>query len=281
MSTIYVRFDIDTIVCIEQGVPRLLDLAEKLGVRFTFFANFGRSIDRREMLFRDRRRVLLNTMGGSTKLSVIRKLGWLGLSRTLLLNPLICGSHLSLIRQAMEAGHEVGLHGGMNHGTWQRLGHDAPEAQFSTWLEEVMPLYTQVASTPGGFASPGGAGNRELYRVLRKRQFSYVSDVMNDKATGYWYEDSGLPHVPITGHVNLVPLIENARANGRSETDILQSLRSWPQRVTFCSYYAHPLWEGFRDIALQRRIFNAWLEDGHTIVPYREALKNGSSISRQ
>ena len=42
------RFDVDTLKCIKYGVPKLVNISEKNNVSFTFFMNFGKSIDRKE-----------------------------------------------------------------------------------------------------------------------------------------------------------------------------------------------------------------------------------------
>ena len=39
------RFDADTHVCVSVGIPRLVELGNRLGARFTFFVNMGRAFD--------------------------------------------------------------------------------------------------------------------------------------------------------------------------------------------------------------------------------------------
>lgn len=44
MSYVVFRFDIDSHVCMKQGVPMLLDISKKHDVQFTFFLNAGRAV---------------------------------------------------------------------------------------------------------------------------------------------------------------------------------------------------------------------------------------------
>ena len=41
---ITIRFDIDTITCLEQGVPELLSIAKEEDIRFSFFVNMGKAV---------------------------------------------------------------------------------------------------------------------------------------------------------------------------------------------------------------------------------------------
>ena len=50
MKTVSFRFDIDTLTCIKSGVPKLIEISKKHNIEFTFFINFGKSINRKEVL---------------------------------------------------------------------------------------------------------------------------------------------------------------------------------------------------------------------------------------
>ena len=55
------RFDVDTLKCIKYGVPKLVNISEKNNVSFTFFMNFGKSIDRKEA-FKNKSKSFDNTL---------------------------------------------------------------------------------------------------------------------------------------------------------------------------------------------------------------------------
>ena len=52
MKTVTFRFDVDTLTCIKSGIPKLINISNKHNVEFTFFMNFGKSIDRKEVVKR-------------------------------------------------------------------------------------------------------------------------------------------------------------------------------------------------------------------------------------
>lgn len=267
---IYVRFDIDTITCMEQGVPRLLELAERLGVGFTFFVNLGRSIDRNEVFYRSASRTVDNVRGGSKKISVLKKLGVMDTLRTLLFNPEVGSRRHDLLRQLVTSGHELGLHGGGNHGTWQRTGSDADSSKFEAWLMEKLSEYRSLIPQGGGFASPGAAANDQLYPVLQHEGFTYSSDDFSVREI--YQRHNGLWELPVTAHFDTVPCIEHYRAAGCGDGEIEERLMTWARETPLRTFYGHPVWEGYRDQRLFEHILRKWLDNGFHIRPYGEAL---------
>lgn len=270
MKPIYVRFDIDTITCMDQGVPRLLDLAARLDVGFTFFVNLGRSIDRNEVLYRSASRTVDNVRGGTKKISVLKKLGVLDTLRTLVFNPEVGSRRHDLLRQLLESGHELGLHGGGNHGTWQRTGGGADGARFGCWVQEKLTEYRRHVPLGGGFASPGAAANDELYPVLQKQGFAYSSDDFGSREI--YQRSNGLWEVPVTAHFETVPFIEHFRAAGHDAGEVVAKMVKWASENHLRTFYGHPVWEGFRDQRLFERILKTWIDQGFQIRPYGEAL---------
>ena len=107
-----IRFDIDTSVCLHTGVPSLLELAKQCGVQFTFFVNMGRAVDFGTIITRREQDV-----ARADRLPAREKLGIAGLMQTVLLNPQVGLSGIPVLEQLISLGHELGLHGGRNHGT--------------------------------------------------------------------------------------------------------------------------------------------------------------------
>ncbi|MBV8632979.1 MAG: hypothetical protein JO002_00670, partial [Burkholderiaceae bacterium] len=98
-------------------MPRLLELGRRTGARFTFFVNYGRSIDRWQTFVGSAGRTVENASGGHRKMPVAAKLGMRDVARTILFNPRVGARHADVLRRARDEGHEIGLHGGLNHGT--------------------------------------------------------------------------------------------------------------------------------------------------------------------
>ena len=94
-GTFAFRLDVDSVVCLEKGVPNLLRLGERHGVRFTFFVNMGYSFSWRHTIaqvLRKRKAKGRDPGEGDPdepyKLPASRKLGRSGTLRTVLLEVL-------------------------------------------------------------------------------------------------------------------------------------------------------------------------------------------------
>lgn len=268
---VYIRFDIDTITCMEQGVPRLLALGEELGVNFSFFVNFGRSIDPRLIIFRKPAKAYQNVKGTCSKLGAIQKLGLKDVLRTALFNPKVGAKMIGTLENAVLQGHEIGLHGGNNHATWQQTALEVSEEKIGQWLDSVLPIYRKLVLSGGGFASPGFVHPAALEKLLIERGFSYFSDEMAD-AEGTIDGNQHMKRIPVTGHALGVPIIESMRASGCDDDMIIELLDRWVSTPGLKTFYAHPVWEGYRDLELFRIFLNRLLDSGYAIAPYREAM---------
>ena len=155
------RFDVDSVTCLEKGVPALLRLGDLHGVRFTFFVNMGRSFSWRYTLGR----MLRRPRGGATasasagpsephKLSAAVKLGRMGVARTVALNPRLGRRYRSTLDLLHREGHELGLHGGSDHAAWQ-YGLDELKAD---GLERLVRMaftdFRDRYGLPGGSRAP-------------------------------------------------------------------------------------------------------------------------------
>jgi len=243
---IYLRFDIDTVACIGRGVPRLRELARKHGCRFTFFVNMGRSVDLRESLLGSPGRTLENVSGTTAKVSAWRKLGVWDFARTLLLNPRVGSRHRDELHRLQDEGHELALHGGDNHGTWQRLGHAASRATFERWLLPTHERFAEEFGAPAGFGSPGANANPALYPLLRELGYRYASDRMAPDPVSL--DASGLAHIPVHGQVDEVPLIEHLCAKGLPREAVVAETVRACESFALKTLVGHPVWEGYRAI---------------------------------
>ena len=116
-GTFAFRLDVDSIICLEQGIPNLLRLGERHSVRFTFFVNMGRSFSWRHTTASVLRRRRSDGRGRAGwngfaramhKLPVTRKLGRGGTLRTVLLNPRLGRRYRSALDLLHREGHELG-----------------------------------------------------------------------------------------------------------------------------------------------------------------------------
>src|SRR5690554_456607 len=159
------------------GVESLLALARKKGVRFTFFANMGRAICYRSSLQK-----LIRISSGfedniAPKLSSMDKLGLKGLLVTLAFNPRVGNRYPDILMRIVNEGHDLGLHGGKNHGDWH---HNAGQWGAAKVKEEVEWGVSAIKSIglpkPVMFASPGFTTPRNITHILSDLGFIVLAD---------------------------------------------------------------------------------------------------------
>jgi peptidoglycan/xylan/chitin deacetylase (PgdA/CDA1 family) len=280
-KTIFIRFDIDTVTCMEKGVPLLLHLARVLGIKFTFFVNYGKSIDHGEILLRTFGRTLKNVTGSGCKISILRKLGITDTVRTFLLNPCVGESRDEYIHRMLDEGHEVGLHGGHNHSIWQRRAHSAAREEIENWLLHTHEKFRNRFGLPAGFASPGGNGSPHAYQILKDLGYRYVSDTMKEKDTLPSFEQHGLLQIPVNGQIDQIPLMEHFRAKGLPEEVIVENALQHIKECPVKTLVAHPVWEGYRDIALFKKMVVRLLQEGYGFACFKDIYDHVTQASPQ
>ncbi len=256
-GTFAFRLDVDSLVCIERGIPKLLDLGERHGVRFTFFVNMGRSFSWRHTTANALRRRRWNGRGraGGTdsqepyKLPVTRKLGRGGTLRTALFNPRLGRTYRSALDLLHREGHELGLHGGSDHPAWQyrldELGDDGLERLFRPAFEEFRDRYGR----PRGFASPGFRHNRAVLDLLDDEGFEYASDMAGEVPFRPERRGGTSRHAHFQVPVNVigerrVPVIEQGLARGHRDDRIVRDALDRIRARPFALMYGHPYVEG-------------------------------------
>mgnify|MGYP000176166438 FL=1 len=234
------RFDIDTIADIKSGVPSLLELADKENIPFSFYVNPGRAVDYREILRNTRNQ----NQNKEAKLSNFQKLGaWYWL-KTIFLNPEIGKRHESILQSVLKQGHELGLHGGTNHGTWQRSSQ--VENNLHTLLTPAMEWFENKFGIPAGFTSPGFRKIETAYPLLKKWGVRYISDTidLHYKSQPSLLQENNITDIPCIATRNGIPLLENAFAQGEDlNTTIENFVKDISNRQWFI-LYGHPSFEG-------------------------------------
>lgn len=273
MTAVGFRFDIDTHVCLQQGVPALLDLAEELGVAFTFFINMGRAVDQGHVLSHQVSRSRAMTVSAA-KLPPRRKLGLTGYTIAALLNPAVGQSSPRRLRAIIDAGHELGLHGGRNHGTWQYAADGWSRQRLASEVDWGIEAFEAAAGRrPLGFASPGWNHPSGLLEILKEQGFRYVADEHGtERGSLQWATE--LPHqtplatVPtdLTGEPGGVGYFEHRVALGESPEAIVEHARTTvAQAPSLAIVYDHPSFAGKAALPLIRASIQAIRDDGHQI----------------
>ena len=176
-ATVGLRVDVDTRRGLDEGVPRLLELFRRLGVRASFFVTMGPDHSGRAI-----RRVLRPSFlvkmwrTNPFKLYGLRTL----LSGTLMPARLVGAEAPAMLRQILDAGHEVAPHG-WDHVGWQdrihRLDHVAIRADLDLAARSFLAA---VGVAPAATAAPGWRTSPVALTVQEGRGFLYASDTRGD-----------------------------------------------------------------------------------------------------
>ena len=274
-GSLSIRFDVDTPSCAREGLPALLRISRETGARFTFFVNVGRAVDRaalaREAFARRGR-----PAHAKRRIGTLRKLGGRGIMRALILNRPVASEYGDLLRQAVAEGHEVGLHGGTNHGTWMRQAPKWPRARLASELEWSMGALAKLGITRyAGFSSPGWQGSPFLDPLLMEYGIRYRADRHGPSAYPIVDRSGVLPTIgtDLTGEPGGVGYFEHCAALHVQPAELRRHLRIILQtrhepHVT----YDHPCFGGLSGQHFLRATIAAARDCCLPIIPMAELI---------
>lgn len=261
------RFDADTHACVSRGIPRLVELAEALGVKFTFFVNMGRAFDPRITLSKAFGR--LAARGERRAMSAASKLGWKESLRAAILNPRAGRSDPAALQMAARGGHEIGLHGGRNHATWERFAHAWSEGRLRAEIETGQRWLAEcgLGERIESFSSPAWNSPAGLQRVLPELGFRVIADAY-DKAQDDVTALGGLVSVPtnITAEPGSAGYLETMRLRGRSTKQVVQDFRTQlATKDRLAVVYDHPFFAGIHALDDLAELVRTAMEQGFVI----------------
>lgn len=272
MKSLVLRFDIDTYRCINEGVPRLLQLAREEQVNFVFFCNMGRAISRLALLGRLLHRESSTATGNTArKLTASIKLGRYEMFRTLLFNPLVGMSRPKPLQQAHAEGHDLGLHGGRNHGAWQYGFRNWKENRIRSEVAAGKAMFERsVRHPPTLFSSPGWQGSALLNSILKEMGFKASADRHGPRESDAICED-GFCTLPtnMVSEPGGVAYFESRAARGYDGRDLVQEFQaSLQDNRRLYVLYDHPCYAGVRALDSVRAVLRCAMENGVAITTY-------------
>jgi peptidoglycan/xylan/chitin deacetylase (PgdA/CDA1 family) len=233
----------------------------------TFFVNLGRSTNLREWLGKGVTRSKAK-LADREAVHLIQKTG---LPRFLLETALARPVGLSFVPElsAVQAeGHELGLHGGMDHVIWSRRFHQLPEAVLEADVEESYGHFVRHFGKPAGFSSPGFYSDERVMRLLDRLGFLYNGDGIGGEPRPALAEGRELSHwtIPVTlAGPRTIPFLEYHGARKTPDAEVMRQLHEHLEGRTHVVLYGHPCYEGVREGVL-RQVFAAALEHGYRFV---------------
>ena len=276
-----IRFDIDTIVCVRQGVINSLLLAEEKGVKFTYFVNMGRAISYwslvRKSLVRKR------TEGDVTpeKLSPLNKLGLKGFIFTVLCNPKVGFGGVDNLKKLVSGGHDLGLHGGRNHGAWHHDANRWSAQRIEAEIEWGRRAFLLAGlPEPKMFASPGFSSPDALKNILPLKGFNVLADDHErDMAV---LSESGVPeflrvNTAMLGCPGNVGYIESSFVKSMSENELRREVEVFFSEGD-AVLYDHPCFAAREGLQRLSFVIDAWRKLGGRVVPLSELVDNSLSV---
>lgn len=278
MNTLAFRFDVDSVRCCRVGIPHLMDAADRLGVRFTFYLNLGYTFNwghtLRHVARKQLRRVASRTPGPPS-LPTLTKLRAAGVLETMLLNPRLGTRFRTTFDRLFEAGHELGLHGGTDHALWQRALPDLSDQQLEDLLRPAYESFHRDYGKPRGFASPGFRYDDRVLRLTDSYGFEYGSDMAGDSPFRPRVRGRELAHYQVPVNVvgeGTVPLVEQMLALGHDDREIVGAAADAIRARSFALMYGHPFVEGVRADLIERIVRE--VKNTHEVVTVGEYLQS-------
>jgi peptidoglycan/xylan/chitin deacetylase (PgdA/CDA1 family) len=277
------RWDIDHRVCITDGLPRIRAVCRDFGVPNTFFVNLGRSTNLREWLGKGVTRSKAK-LADRDAVHLIKKTGWPRfLVESALARP-VGLSFVPAIQELQAEGHELGLHGGMDHVIWSRRFHELPDGDLTADVEESYGHFVRHFGRPVGFSSPGFYSDERVMLLLDRLGFLYNGDAIGGEPHRATAAGRTLRHwtIPVTlSGPRTIPFLEYHGARETPQAEVMRQLDEHLDAHDEVILYGHPCYEGVREGVL-RKVFARVVERGFRFVTMQTLAERlqGASPSR-
>jgi undecaprenyl phosphate-alpha-L-ara4FN deformylase len=260
VARLALKVDVDTYVGTARGIPPLLDLFDRLGVRATFLFsvgpdNTGRAIRR---IFRP------GFFGKVRRTSVVSNYGL----RTLLNGTLLPGPQIGrklghVMQAALRRGHEVGLHA-YDHVAWQDRVAERDRSWTLNELDKGMDAFHSALGTaPSTIGAAGWQVNAHVPELEDRLGFDYASDTRGER-----------PFRPLTHRgdrarcvqlpTTLPTLDELLGTVATDVDDLVRTLLGLTEDASRDQVFTlHAELEGLRYIDCFERLLVGWRNQGH------------------
>ena len=174
MHTVAIKVDVDTFVGTRDGVPRLLEIMERAGIKATFYFSMGPDNSGKAIRRIFTRKGFLQKMlrTGAPGVYGIRTM----LYGTLLPAPQIAASFPEILQMTDAKGHETGVHC-WDHVHWHDHLPRLSASQVATQLGSAAELFQRImGSRPATTAAPGWTVSAASLQRQDSMKLDYCSD---------------------------------------------------------------------------------------------------------
>jgi undecaprenyl phosphate-alpha-L-ara4FN deformylase len=174
MKTVAIKVDVDTYAGTRDGVPRLLEIMERAGIRATFYFSMGPDNSGKAI------RRIFTRKGFLQKMLRTKAPGVYGvrtmLYGTLLPAPRIAASFPEILKRTRDAGHETGVHC-WDHVHWHDHLPRLSPAEVAAELGRATTLFREIMGVnPATTAAPGWTVSAASLAYQDSLQLDYCSD---------------------------------------------------------------------------------------------------------
>ncbi|PIP08925.1 MAG: hypothetical protein COX51_01615 [Syntrophobacteraceae bacterium CG23_combo_of_CG06-09_8_20_14_all_50_8] len=186
------KIDVDTYVGMQKGVPSLLKILDKLGVKGTFYLSIGPDASGKAIWQLFHNPLFLKKMWRTNAIGLY---GFrTALYGTLLPSPKIALSFPEIVKEIISQGHEVQFHA-WDHRRWQDELPDRSSEWICEWFARGVEGFTKLTNqAPTSFGAPAWLVDDRVMQVIRDYSFDYLS-CTRAKAP-FIHEDCGLVEIP-------------------------------------------------------------------------------------
>lgn len=171
-ARLVLKVDVDTQVGLVRGVPRLLELLDRLGHRASFYVAMGPDHSGRALRRLVRPGFLAKQLRSGAAGAYGLKTMLYGLA---LPGPNIARSAPDKLRAVLAAGHELGLHG-WDHVFWHDRLRGLEPGRVRVELVRAWALFRELTGLePASFAAPGWQADDKAFLALEGLGLSHVS----------------------------------------------------------------------------------------------------------
>jgi undecaprenyl phosphate-alpha-L-ara4FN deformylase len=173
MGMLGLKIDIDTYWGMKNGVPSLLQTLKEFNLKGTFFLSIGPDNSGRAALQLIKNPLFLKKMMRTKAASLY---GWkTALYGTLLPAPMIALSFPEIVKDIINAGHEVQFHA-WDHRRWQDDLSRKSEDWIHDWFGKGMIGFEKLTGNkPTAFGAPSWTIDDRVLSIIRQYNFDYVS----------------------------------------------------------------------------------------------------------
>jgi undecaprenyl phosphate-alpha-L-ara4FN deformylase len=167
------KIDVDTYRGMRDGVPSLLKILDKLGVKATFYLSIGPDASGRAVLNLFRNFLFLRKMWRTNAVGLygLRT----ALYGTLIPSPMIALSFPGIVNDIVTGGHEVQFHA-WDHRRWQDELPRRSAAWIREWFARGVEGFIELTNAaPTSFGAPAWLVDDRVLEIIKDYDFDYLS----------------------------------------------------------------------------------------------------------